>query len=193
MNIIVTLIVGFLLTVGFDNKTREKQEEKKTTQVSISKALEEKALEKVEVKTESQEPVQEVVKTESQDPVQEVVKTESQEQELVQAENKDLKISEELGKSTDSGTNYLSLALYIFGFILVVLIGGYIYLRKRNSTSLGRAIDNTRRDFNEKVVKVEPQEQEPAVEEVKPEPQEQEPAVEEVKDLKIDEDEKNKN
>ena len=78
MNIIVTLIVGFLLTVGFDNKTREKQEEKKTTQVSISKALEEKALEKVEVKTESQEPVQEVVKTESQDPVQEVVKTESQ-------------------------------------------------------------------------------------------------------------------
>ena len=217
MNIIVTLIVGFLLTVGFDNKTREKQEEKKTTQVSISKALEEKALEKVEVKTESQDPVQEVVKTESQDPVQEVVKTESQdpvqevvktesqdpvqevvktesqdpvqevvktetqEQELVQAENKDLKISEELGKSTDSGTNYLSLALYIFGFILVVLIGGYIYLRKRNSTSLGRAIDNTRRDFNEKVVKVEPQEQEPAVEEVKPEPQEQEPAVEEVK------------
>ena len=82
---------------------------------------------------------------------------------------------------------------YIFGFILVVLIGGYIYLRQRNSTSLGRATDNTRRDFNEKEVKPEPQEQEPAVEEVKPEPQEQEPAVEEVKDLKIDEDEKNKN
>ena len=223
MNILVVLIVSILFVGGLDNKPKDSQEEKKITQVTVNTVLEAKALKEEEFKVEpqeqepaqevvkiepqEQEPAQEVVKVEpqEQEPAQEVVKIEPQEQEPAQEEDKDLKTDKELrsevkelDKSTDSEINYLSLALYIFGFILVISVGVYIYFRQRNSSPLSSATDNTRREFKEEVksepqeqpaeeeVKSEPQEQEPAQEVVKVEPQEQ-PAEEEVKDLKTDE------
>ena len=95
----------------------------------------------------------------------------------------------------DSGINYLRLALYVFGLILVISIGTYFYLRQRDnssSRSAARAPDSPRRDFRRerdfrKEVKSEPQEEQPAVEEVKSEPQEEQPAEDENKDLKIEE------
>ena len=74
-----------------------------------------------------------------------------------------------------SGTNYLRLALYIFGSILVISIGAYFYFRQRDnlsSRSVTRTPDSRRRDFRKEAV-AEPQEEQPTQEEVKTEPQEE--------------------
>ena len=169
MNIFAVLIVGFLFVGGLNDKPKDSQEGKKITQVTANTVLEAKVPKKEVTKAEPQE----------QEPVQEVAKADPQEQEPVQEVAKDLKTDKELrsevkelDKSEDLEINYLSLVLYIFGFIILVIsIGAYIYLRQRNSSSLSSATDNARREFKE---------------EVKSEPQEQ-PAEEEDKNLKTDE------
>ncbi len=85
--------------------------------------------------------------------------------------------SKEIDSSKDSGINYLRLALYIFGLILVISIGAYFYSRLRDnssSRSANRTPDSPRREFRKEVV-VEPQDEQPTEEEVKSEPQEQPP------------------
>ena len=77
----------------------------------------------------------------------------------------------------------MRLALYIFGLILVVSIGGYFYFRQRDyssSKSVTRTPDSSRRDFRRRVV-AEPQEKQSTEAEVKPELQEEQPSEEEVK------------
>ena len=83
--------------------------------------------------------------------------------------------SKEIENSKDSGTNYLKLALYLFGTILVISTGAYFYFRQRDnlsSRSVTRKPDSPRRDLRKEVV-AEPQEEQPTQEEVKPEPQEE--------------------
>ena len=77
----------------------------------------------------------------------------------------------------------MRLALYIFGSILVISIGAYLYFRQRDnlsSRSATRTFDSSRRDFRKEVA-AEPQEEQPTQEEVKSEPQEEQPTQEEVK------------
>ena len=175
---LIVFIVGFLFVESLNDKSKDSQEEKKISQVLVNTVLEVKApKEKEEAKPEpkEQKPVQEEVKAEPKEQklAQEEVKAEPKEQKPAQEEVK------EFDKSTDLGINYLSLVLYIFGFILVISVGAYIYLRQRNSSSLSNVTDNAR-EFKEEL-KSEPQEEEPAEEEVKSEPQEEKPTEEEVK------------
>ena len=89
----------------------------------------------------------------------------------------------EIENSKDSGTNYLKLALYLFGTILVISTGAYFYFRQRDnssSRSATRTPDSFRRDFRKEVV-IERQKERPTEEEVKSEPQEERPTEEEVK------------
>jgi cobalamin biosynthesis Mg chelatase CobN len=101
----------------------------------------------------------------------------------VQAEAKAQDESKEIDSSKDSEINYLRLVLYIFGSILLISIGAYLYFRKRDnllSRSTTRTPDSSRRDFGREVV-AEPQEQKPNEEELKSEPQEEQPTEEEKK------------
>ena len=96
---------------------------------------------------------------------------------------RDREESKEIDSSKDSRTNYLRLALYIFGSILVISIGAYFYSRQRDnssSKSATRTPDSSRRDFRKEVV-VEPQEEQPTEEEVKSEPQEEQPTEDQKK------------
>ena len=89
----------------------------------------------------------------------------------------------ETDSSKDSGINYLRLALYIFGSILVISIGAYFYFRQRDnlsSRSATRTSDSSRSDFRKEVV-AEPQEEQQSEEEVKSEPQEGQPTEDEKK------------
>ena len=77
----------------------------------------------------------------------------------------------------------MRLALYIFGSILVISIGAYLYFRQRDnlsSRSATRTFESSRRDFRKEVA-AEPQEEQPTQEEVKPEPQEEQPPEDEKK------------
>ncbi len=77
----------------------------------------------------------------------------------------------------------MRLALYIFGFILVISTGAYFYFRQRDNASLRsttRAPESSRRDFRKSVV-VESQEKQSTEAEVKSEPQEEQSNESEVK------------
>ena len=100
-------------------------------------------------------------------------------EELAQAEAQ----AQAEAEAKDSGTNYLMLALYIFGSILLISLGAYFYFRQRDNLSsrnVTRTPDSSRRDFRKEGV-VETQEEKPTEEEFKSEPQEEQPTEEEVK------------
>ena len=77
----------------------------------------------------------------------------------------------------------MRLALYIFGSILLISIGTYLYFRKRDnllSKSTTNTPDSSRRDFRSEVV-AKPQEQQPTEEQVESEPQDKQSTEEENK------------
>ena len=114
---------------------------------------------------------------------QEEAKAKAAAEAQAQAEAKAQEESKEINNSKDAGINYLRLALYVFGSILVISIGAYFYFRQRDNSSLRSATrtpDSPRRDFRKEAA-VEPQEEQPTEEEVKSEPQEEQPTEEEVK------------
>ena len=146
MNFLLAVLVSAVLVVGVINTEPKDNEGNKKTQVIIKESSETKP---------AQEEVKEEVKPEAQ------ATAEAQAAAEAQAE--------------DSGINYLRLALYVFGLILVISIGIYFYLRQRDnssSRSAARVPDSPRRDFRK---------------EVKSEPQEKQPAEDENKDLKTEE------
>ena len=114
---------------------------------------------------------------------EEEAKAAAEAQAQAQAEAEAQEERKETDSSKDSGINYLRLALYIFGSILVISIGAYFYFRQRDNSS-SRSVtgtpDSSRRDFRKEVV-AEPQEEQPTEEEVKSEPQEEQPTEEEKK------------
>ncbi len=170
MNFLLAVLVSAVLVVGIINTEPKDNEGNKETQVIVKESSETKP---------AQEEVKEEVKPEAQAAAEAEAAAEAQAEAQAAAEAQ----AEAQAAAADSGINYLRLALYIFGLILVISIGTYFYLRQRDnssSRSAARAPDSPRRDFR-KEVKFEPQEEQLAVEEVKSEPQEEQPVVEEVK------------
>ena len=111
-------------------------------------------------------------KTEKKEIAVKEVKAEIQKEEVIEE-------IKELNKSIEPKSNYLSLALYISGFILLVSIAAYIYFRRQNNSLMRSEIDDTRRELNEEI-NSKPQEQQPVEEEAEPETEVQ-PVEEEVK------------
>ncbi len=162
MNLILVALVSVILATGVFNTEPKDSEENKVTEIIVKESSETKSTEE-EVKAEAQAQAEAEAKAAAEEKAQEE--------------------SKEIESSKDSGINYLRLALYIFGSILVISIGAYFYFRQRDnlsSRSVTRTPDSPRRDFRKEVV-AEPQEEESTQEEVKPEPQEEESTQEEVK------------
>ncbi len=160
MNLFIVAMVSVILATGVFNTEPKDSEGNKETEIILKETSETK-------------PIEEKVKAEAQAQAEAEAKAAAEAQEE----------SKEIDSSKDSGINYLRLALYIFGSILVISIGAYFYFRQRDnssSRSVTRTPDSSRRDFRKEVV-AEPQEEQPTEEEVKSEPQEEQPTEEEKK------------
>ena len=167
MNLLLVAIVSVILATGVFNTEPEVSEENKKTEVIVMESSEIKQTE-AEVKTEAQAQAEAEAKA--------AAEAQAQAEAKAQEEAKTQEASKEIDSSRETGTNYLMLALYIFGSILVISIGAYFYLRQRDNLSprsVTRTSDSPRRDFS-KEVSAEPQEEQTTEEEVKSEPQEQE-------------------
>ena len=166
MNFLFVAVVSVILAAGVFNSENKDSERNKKTEIIVKESSEVK-------------PTEEQVKAEAQAQAE----AEAQAAAEAQAEAKAQEASKEIDSSEVSGTNYLRLALYIFGSILVISIGAYFYFRQRDnlsSRSVTRTTYSPRRDFRKEVV-AEPQEEQPTQEEVKPESQEEEPTEDEKK------------
>ena len=181
MNFLIVVIVSVVLATGvFNTETKDSEENKKTEiivketiekKVNLEELAQAKAAAEAEAKAAAEAEAKAAAEAEAQAEAEAKAAAEAQEE------------SEEIESSKDSGINYLRLALYLFGSILIISSGAYFYFRQRDnssSRSATRAPDSPRRDFRKEVV-VEPQEEQPTKEEIKSEPQEEQPAEEEVK------------
>ncbi len=176
MNFLLAVLVSAVLVVGVINTEPKDSEGNKKTQVIVKETSETKPAQE-EVKEEVKPEAQAATEAQAAAEAQVAAEAQAQVQEPAQEESK------EIDSSEDSGTNYLRLALYIFGSILVISIGAYFYFRQRDnlsSRSPTKTPASSRRDFRKEVV-AEPQEEQPAQEEVKPEPQEEQPTEDEKK------------
>ncbi len=208
MDLILVALVSVILATGvFNTEPKVSEENKKTENIEIVKESSETNSTEQEVKAEAQAQAEAEAKAaaEAQAQAEAEAKAKAEAEAQAQAEAKAAaeaqaaaeaksqaeaeaeaeaqEASKEIDSTKDSGTNYLRLALYIFGSIMVISIGAYFYFRQRDNLSsrnVTRTPDSPRRDFRKEVV-VEPQEEQPRQEEVKPEPQEEQPAQEEVK------------
>ena len=150
--------------------------EKKKTDAIVLESSEIKSTDE-EIRAEAQAQAEAEAKAAAEAQAQAEAEAKAQEEAKSQEANK------EIDSSKETGTNYLRLALYIFGSILVISIGAYLYFRQRDNLSsrnVTRTPDSSRRDFRKEGV-VETQEEQPTEEEVKSEPQEEQPNEEEVK------------
>ena len=150
MNFLIVVIVSVVLATGVFNTETKDSEENKKTEIIVKESLEKK-------------PTKEKINLEELAQAEAKAAAEAQEE------------SKEIESSKDSGTNYLRLALYLFGSILVISTGAYFYFKQRDnssSRSATRTPDSSRRDFR-KEVDVKSQEEQPIEEEVKSEPQEE--------------------
>ena len=142
MNFFLVALVSVVLATGVFNPEPKDIKENKQKEIILKETLEKK-------------PAEEKVKSEQ------IAQAQAEAEAKAAAEAQ--KESKEIDSSNDSGTNYLRLALYIFGSILVISIGAYFYFRQRDnlsSRSVTRTPDSPRRDFRKEVV-AEPQEQKP--------------------------------
>ena len=174
MNLLLVAIVSVILATGVFNTEPEVSEKNKKTEVIVKESSEIKQTE-AEVKTEAQAQAEAEAKA--------AAEAQAQAEAEAQKEAKAQEASKEIENSKETGTNYLRLALYIFGSILIISIGTYFYFRQRDnlsSSSVTRTPDSPRRGFRKEVV-TEPQEEQLTEEQVKSEPQEEQPTEEEVK------------
>ncbi len=194
-------LVSVILATGVFNTEPKDSEGNKVTEIIVKESSETKPTEE-KVKAEAQaqaeaeaeakaaaeaqaqaEAEAKAAEAQAQAEAEAKAAAEAQAQAQAQAEAKAQEESKEIDSSKDSGINYLKLALYLFGSILVISIGAYFYFRQRDnllSRSATRTPDSSRRDFRKKV-ESEPQEEQPTEEEIKSEPQEEQPTEEEVK------------
>ena len=174
MNLMLVALVSVILATGVFNTEPKDSEGNKVTEIIVKESSETKPAEE-KVKPEAQAQAE----AEAQAAAEAQAQAEAKAQAAAEAQEE----SKEIDSSKDSGTNYLRLALYIFGSILVISIGAYFYFRQRDNSS-SRSVtgtpDSSRRDFRKEVV-AEPQEEQPTEEEVKSEPQEEQPTEEEKK------------
>ena len=174
MNFLLVALVSVILATGVFNTEPKDSEGNQKTEIIVKESSETKPAEE-KVKPEAQAQAE----AEAQAAAEAQAQAEAKAQAAAEAQEE----SKEIDSSKDSGTNYLRLALYIFGSILVISIGAYFYFRQRDnlsSRSATRTSDSSRSDFRKEVV-AEPQEEQPTKEEVKSEPQEEQPTEEEKK------------
>ena len=170
MNFLLVALVSVILATGVFNTGSKDSEGNKKTEIIVNESSETK-------------PTEEQVKAEAEAKAAAEAQAQAEAEAKAAAEAEAQEESKEIDSSKDSGINYLRLALYVFGLILVISIGAYFYSRLRDnssSRSANRTPDSPRREFRKEVV-VEPQEEQPTEEEVKSEPQEEQPTEEEVK------------
>ena len=200
MNFLIVVIVSVVLATGVFNTETKVGEENKKTEIIVKETIEKKPAEEevnlkelaqVEAEAQAKAAAEAQAKAEAEAQAQAKAEAEAQAQAKAEAEaeaqaqakaeaQEEIK---EIENSKDSGTNYLRLALYLFGSILVISTGAYFYFRQRDnssSRSATRTPDSSRRDFR-KEVDVKSQEEQPIEEEVKSAPQEEKPIEEEVK------------
>jgi multidrug efflux pump subunit AcrA (membrane-fusion protein) len=202
MNLILVAFVSVILATGVFNTEPKGSEGNKKTEIIVKESSETKLTEE-QLKAEAQAQAEAEAKAvaeaqaqaeaeakaaaEAQAQAEAEAKAAAEAQAQAEAEAKAAAEAQEESKkidsSKDSGINYLKLALYIFGSILVISIGTYFYFRQRDnlsSRSVTRTPDSPRRDFRKEVA-AEPQEEQPTQKEIEPEPQEEQPTQEEVK------------
>ena len=209
MNFLIVVIVSVVLATGVFNTETKDSEENKKTEIIVKETIEKKvnleelaqakaeakaaaeaeakAAAEAEAKAAAEAEAKAAAEAEAKAAAEAEAKAAAEAEAQAEAEAKAAaeaqEESEEIESSKDSGINYLRLALYLFGSILIISSGAYFYFRQRDnssSRSATRAPDSPRRDFRKEVV-VEPQEEQPTKEEIKSEPQEEQPAEEEVK------------
>ena len=198
MNLIIVALVSVFLATGVFNTGPKDSEGNKKTEILVEQSSETKSTEeKVKAELQAQAQAQAEAKAaaeakakaaaEAQAKAEAEAQTQAEAKARAEAEAKAVaetqNESKEIDSSEDSGINYLRLVLYIFGSILLISIGAYLYFRKRDnllSRSTTRTPDSSRRDFGREVV-AEPQEQKPNEEELKSEPQEEQPTEDEKK------------
>ena len=189
MNLFFVALVSVLLATGvFNTEPRDSDVNTKTEIIvkesSETKLAEEKAKLEAQAQAEAEAKAAELkAQAEAKAKAIAEAKAKAAAEAQAQAEAKAQEESKEINNSKDAGINYLRLALYVFGSILVISIGAYFYFRQRDNSSLRSATrtpDSPRRDFRKEAA-VEPQEEQPTEEEVKSEPQEEQPTEEEVK------------
>ena len=208
MNLIIVALVSVFLATGVFNTGPKDSEGNKKTEILVEQSSETKSTEekvKAELQAQAQAQAQAEAKAaaeakakaaaeakakaaaeakakaaaEAQAQAEAKARAEAEAKAVAETQNE----SKEIDSSEDSGINYLRLVLYIFGSILLISIGAYLYFRKRDnllSRSTTRTPDSSRRDFGREVV-AEPQEQKPKEEELKSEPQEEQPTEDEKK------------
>ena len=190
MNFLLVALVSVILATGVFNTGSKDSEGNKKTEIIVKESSETKPTEE-QVKAEAQAQAEAEAKAaaEAQAQAEAEAKAAAEAQAQAEAEAKAAAEAEaqeetkEIDSSKDSGINYLRLALYVFGLILVISIGAYFYSRLRDnssSRSANRTPDSPRREFRREVV-VEPQEEQPTEEEVKSEPQEEQSPEDEKK------------
>ena len=174
MNFLLVALVSVVLATEIFNTEPKDSEVNKKTEIIVKESLEKKpAAEKVKP--------DEIAQAEAKAAAEAQAQAEAEAKAAAEAEAQEK--SKEIDSSKDSGINYLRLALYVFGLILVISIGAYFYSRLRDnssSRSANRTPDSPRREFRREVV-VEPQEEQPTEEEVKSEPQEEQSPEDEKK------------
>ena len=195
MNFLFVAVVSVILAAGVFNSETIDSERNKKTEIIVKESSEAKPTEeqvKAEAQAQAEAEAEAKAAAEAQAEAEAEAKAKAAEAKAqaeakaaaeAQAEAKAQEASKEIDSSEVSGTNYLRLALYIFGSILVISIGAYFYFRQRDnlsSRSVTRTPDVPRRDFRKEVV-AEPKEEQPTQEDVKPETQEEQPTQEDVK------------
>ncbi len=199
MNFLIVVIVSVVLATGVFNTETKDSEENKKTEIIVKETIEKKvnleelaqaeaeakaaAEAKAQAEAEAKAAAEAEAKAAAEAEAKAAAEAEAQAEAEAKAAAEAQEESEEIESSKDSGTNYLRLALYLFGSILIISSGAYFYFRQRDnssSRSATRAPDSPRRDFRKEVV-VERQEEQPTKEEVKSEPQEEQPSEDEKK------------
>ena len=200
MNFLIVVIVSVVLATGVFNTETKDSEGNKKSEIIVKETIEKKvnleelAQAEAEAKAKAKAEAKAAAEAEAKAKAEAKAAAEAEAKAAAEAEAKAAaeaeakaaaeaqEESKEIESSKDSGTNYLRLALYLFGSILIISSGAYLYFRQRDnssSRSATRTPDSPRRDFRKEVV-VEPQEEQPTEEEVKSESQEEQPTKEEV-------------
>ena len=116
MNFLFVALVSVILATGVFNTEPKDSEGNKKTEIIVKESSETKPAEE-KVKPEAQAQAE----AEAQAAAEAQAQAEAEAQAAAEAQEE----SKEIDSSKDSGTNYLRLALYIFGSILVISIGAY--------------------------------------------------------------------
>ena len=183
MNLILVALVSVILATGVFNTERKDSEVNKKTEIILKDSSEKKLTEEkviAEVKAQEEAEAKAAAEAKAQEEAEAKAAAEAKAQAEAEAKAQE---EREIDNSKDSGINYLKLALYIFGSILVISTGAYFYFRQRDNLSLRSATrtpESSGGDFRKEAV-AEPQEEQPNEEEVKSEPQEEQPIDDEKK------------